>query len=510
MVMDKYYQQNQLHELWDKMRALHLSYLQLDECQQKVDQRHKLQECINKFLCQAPHNQKFFMKETSDVLHRSASSKKDFSGYKAALGFNAISMYAANLLSQPWRREYKQIKMYSGYYKHQIESNLLGAETLFEAMGYRQNGQGVLILDEPICPDRLSNVSQDTLVAYVECQILNTIWEEVCAVYNVKWLDVLKFREEYLCSPKQSVNALIYNYHQKQWAVEPSSPLEAPPKYYYHRAVPAPSSPPPPTYIYAAPPPVCYATNYMPHHYQAKYAPPPPVQMVQPQYAYNGVPTAQLIELDACNQPVNQYYDVLEKRMKTLHVADESRKTTPNDDKNSDVNSEGNENWDYVYRNLESKGYYNEMLHSSQPPVEDTKSRRSRNKETLHATYKEKEKKRESYYDNVASPEVATKKKSKSSKTTTSNGNYKEDTVKPQKKTSSSSTTAGWHCTSCTFLNKSEATICEMCNKSRMAPELEEIAVGGSECTNCTYVNAKDKKICDVCGCSLDNSPTYI
>lgn len=61
--------------------------------------------------------------------------------------------------------------MYSGFYKHQIDANLVGAEVIFEAMGYKHDGDGILTLDGPICPDRVISLSQDSLVAYVECQV---------------------------------------------------------------------------------------------------------------------------------------------------------------------------------------------------------------------------------------------------------------------------------------------------------------------------------------------------
>lgn len=61
----------------------------------------------------APHSQKFYFQETAEVLHRSARSKKDFSGYRAALGWQAVGMYAGNLLSQPWRPEYREIRVIS-------------------------------------------------------------------------------------------------------------------------------------------------------------------------------------------------------------------------------------------------------------------------------------------------------------------------------------------------------------------------------------------------------------
>lgn len=49
------------------------------------------------------------------MLHRSASSKKDFSGYKAATGWHAIQMYAGNLLAQPWRKEYRKINVNNNF-----------------------------------------------------------------------------------------------------------------------------------------------------------------------------------------------------------------------------------------------------------------------------------------------------------------------------------------------------------------------------------------------------------
>lgn len=45
------------------------------------------------------------------MLLQSATSKKDFSAYRAAAGFNAIQVYAGNLIAQPWRKEYRQIKV---------------------------------------------------------------------------------------------------------------------------------------------------------------------------------------------------------------------------------------------------------------------------------------------------------------------------------------------------------------------------------------------------------------
>jgi len=49
--------------------------------------------------------------ETADILHRSAATVPDFSGYRAATAWSAISLYAANLLAQPWRKEYRIVRV---------------------------------------------------------------------------------------------------------------------------------------------------------------------------------------------------------------------------------------------------------------------------------------------------------------------------------------------------------------------------------------------------------------
>lgn len=42
---------------------------------------------------------------------------------------------------------------------------------MFELMGYKHSGLGVLTLEGPIDPDKVSFVSRDAIVASVECQV---------------------------------------------------------------------------------------------------------------------------------------------------------------------------------------------------------------------------------------------------------------------------------------------------------------------------------------------------
>lgn len=87
--------------------------------------------------------------------------------------------------------------MYSGFYQHEIKSNLLGAEKLFEAMGYRRLSDDILILDGPICPDQVTNVSRDAMMAYVELQIIKRIYSGLDAIgINCSWWDIYRYREK--------------------------------------------------------------------------------------------------------------------------------------------------------------------------------------------------------------------------------------------------------------------------------------------------------------------------
>lgn len=52
-----------------------------------------------------------------------------------------------------------------------MKANLIDSEKLFVAMGYTLLPNQTLVLDGPICPDQVTNVSRDAMTAYVECQV---------------------------------------------------------------------------------------------------------------------------------------------------------------------------------------------------------------------------------------------------------------------------------------------------------------------------------------------------
>nr|CAH7714594.1 unnamed protein product [Callosobruchus chinensis] len=425
VIMENYIPpQDRLNELWMELEQCHLSYLELEESPEKIEQRNKLEGIIYEFLCIAPHRHKFYFPETEDVLQMSASRKKDFSAYKASTGFAAIQLYAGNLLSQPWRKEYRTIKTYCGFYKHQVEANLVGAELLFESMGYKRDRDGIFVLSGPICPDRVSAVSRDCLIAYVECQILKIIWEELSsACMNTTWLEVLEYRHGHICSPEQAVKSFKYKQHQPPQYHEHSRSYSQGSNVTRHTLPAMPSAMSPmnhsfpslgshhnvglPDAMYSngcctnrcptCTPFTCVPTAQMaPASAYALYqpvlrapfvpAPPPttttmnpaPVSVAPPTLApAQYVPTAQLVEVGGVG-PQNGAYDAVDgpqgcckPGVKTLNVVDGVVNTpllrgkNNNDLRTSDKESEKNgshfEDWEYVYRNLESQGYTKDL-----------------------------------------------------------------------------------------------------------------------------------------------------
>lgn len=396
---------DRLQEISMKLEQSHLVYLQTDDSPLKLQQRHKLEGFIKEYLCLVPNENKYVFQETADILHRSAATLQDFSGYRAATAWSAISLYAANLLAQPWRKEYRTLRMYSGYYKHEVEANLIGAELMFEQMGYKHTGLGVLTLEGPIDPDKVSSVSRDAIVAFVECQILKQIWESVSQNCNVSWLEVLEFRENHVGTPEQAIRALNYRFLEKMHQSRTKSDSYR--DYHYpqsscvdeaSRSVPyhiMPSSynlmpacqseyryiedtnTVPTSYRYYQPMDHgfvnrCGGYGCLPHC--NKY-----LSSVNPYYTtmpgYARVPTGRLIELDMPVTVAN--YDKLHGRKASHRIpdlvdeVDSHRKQSNDGDSIRDCDygkrigkgSERNnyDSWDFVYKNLESLGYSKDL-----------------------------------------------------------------------------------------------------------------------------------------------------
>ncbi|XP_057657801.1 uncharacterized protein LOC130894818 [Diorhabda carinulata] len=506
--------ENSYRDLWQKIGRCHLSFLELEESNEKIYQRNKLEEYIHDFLCISEHYNKFSFHETSEVFELSAAYKKD---YKAAMGFNAIQMYAGNLLAQPWRKEYRQLKTYSGFYKHQVEANLVGAEKMFEAMGYKSCGEGLLILDAPVCPDRVSAISMDCIIAYVECQISKAIWDEVCRTFKISWLEVLEFRKNHICSPEQCANALKCRHHQRQYQehnVYQSVRCQSIPAPLVSPMVPTNHSfPPVSTHHHVGLP---LQQDYMVNGGYPIYT--VPYNCINNDYLYNvPVPVNNVYSGDVALIPVesnsNSSYDVVDTRTRTAKKLVETEYETTTEQKDSRL-----EEWDYVYKNLESQGY-NKDLGERGDLLSPVISKQQKEIKKVKQTNLDEVVNNLSIYDRPLRVSDVPKKCQKVNEAAKLPPKEKPVEKKPKdeksmKKKIISKVVAEvkekWTCKACTFLNESAKCICEMCGKSKNVKDETPIEVGGAECSKCTLVNSKNMQQCEACGTNLEGSPTYI
>lgn len=100
--------------------------------------------------------------------------------------------------------------MYSGFYQHEIRNNLMDAEKIFIAMGYKLLPNQTLVLDGPICPDQVTNVSRDALTAFVECQIMKQVSAELTSMgLATSWIEIFNFREYHVGDSSQSIKASL-------------------------------------------------------------------------------------------------------------------------------------------------------------------------------------------------------------------------------------------------------------------------------------------------------------
>jgi len=210
-------------ELWLKIDQMHIKYLQAEETPAKLDIRKKLEGYVVEYLSLVPQDRKFVSATTGDIIFQSVRWIPDFSLVKAANAFRAIEQYAANLINQPWRPEFWNIKQYSGFYKHNVQSSLSGAETLFYDMGYRDVGGDCLELapgaagTSPVNNDLATSVARDCILACVECKILADIHSGVTRNFPVQLEEVLEFRRDHIGTVEKAVQELFFRRNQAQF-----------------------------------------------------------------------------------------------------------------------------------------------------------------------------------------------------------------------------------------------------------------------------------------------------
>lgn len=379
-------------------------------------------------------------------------------------------------------------------------------------------------------------------------------------------MDVLEFRKSHFCSTEQSIRALNFQHHQRQYNAQNSDIYNAG---RCHQPATASSFPPVATHNHMQALPYHYGSNSCCPNNYATYESHPaytvPVQypakssytngfycangyIGQPHLAYGyseqPIPTGQLIDLDSHTHHV----DVVDRpiikhrNFSTVYEAKKSNDLKPSC-KEIEKENNGSEDWDYVYRDLESQGYCKDLGERGdilRPPAVNKKTKITSVEEgitkltvadrPLKVTepLEKLETRRElkhierkpsvgSSYENVSeakkpsTSKAVTKSLAKSVTKPTTKSTvqvaYKERNGNNNVETGKNMNT--WECKACTFHNEQNKDICDMCSKSRVIVN-QQMEIGGSQCSKCTLVNAKDMKECQACGFNLEGSPTYI
>ena len=203
--------------MWLKIDQLHLNYLKAEGSAKKLEIRRKLTGFVHQYLCLVPQDRKFCNSSTSELIYESAKWTPGFSALSASSAFEALETYAANLINQPWRKEFREVKQFGGFYKHTVESSLYCAERVFLQMGYRPSGHDSLILEGAVDQDKATTVARDCILAHVECQIVVSIMQGVSAQHPCTWEEVLDFRRDHIGSPEQAVRSMVYLKNQMQY-----------------------------------------------------------------------------------------------------------------------------------------------------------------------------------------------------------------------------------------------------------------------------------------------------
>lgn len=411
--------------------------------------------------------------------------------------------------------------------------------------------------------------------------------------FPISWLDVLEFRETHLCSPKHSIQSLNYRLHQKQFMEQArnysqatdliSNNLRHPPVNLHNPLPPLPTNhsfPPlsghshmPPT----LPAPCVFASNgcYNNANY-ATYAPvvshytyPVPytyAQTVKPQYTANGyccsngystvpsnyvcpVPTGQLIELEGHSAG----YDVVDSSRQPRNRSGSYQNISNDASLNRNLllnNGESDkdntfENWDYVYKNLESQGYSKDLgergdilspseIDRNRQSIRDAKKIKSTNIDEVmnnltmndrplkinEALEKYKENDRDKRKNSITEPKrptnvtptssyenLSTHDAKKASKATTSSkGSMKNKFLVRDRISALGSSVSKLAQNRSLDIRKSKTQQEDRDSKLRESKNVNEQAKGGDtentskwQCKACTYLNDDGKDICEMC-----------
>lgn len=139
--------------------------------------REKLLGLSTQYLHSAKPQQRLF-EVTLETLSAIVSLRLPVDLSAARNFFLIFENYATNLIDCPWKREFRKITMYSGFYKTEIEPLVKDTSKLMAPIGYEQVGTCLELKKLPAA-NKLQDMAFEFFLASVECSILLEIFEKL-------------------------------------------------------------------------------------------------------------------------------------------------------------------------------------------------------------------------------------------------------------------------------------------------------------------------------------------
>ncbi|KAK2717552.1 uncharacterized protein LOC136038590 [Artemia franciscana] len=372
-----------VQKLWIQIDHLHVALMDMEESPLKLDYKRRLEGCMKDYLSSVPLERRFYFPATNNVLYETILKKEEeFNPVRTAQAWDALNTYASNLLTQFWRREFRELRLYCGAFKHQIEGHLIGAVQVLNLLGYRNISGLRLILEGPVDPDRVARVARDCLLAKTECEILRYIWEGVSSKYSISWEEIANFRRDYISTPEQAMRTILYRRREEEYYKKYGPPIHCPSGQTltmpYPETVTHYPNLAPPFNQYPYPQPIKDISRQHSLPCQSEYLQPAPSHR---SVKGRNVPYDQnmnenkyhlldsTVEDTGIKSPlipltVLQMQDdvkTTDEQLSLLSVTERPKKGETTPSTCSLQYSGGNTIWDYVYRDLENQGYSKDL-----------------------------------------------------------------------------------------------------------------------------------------------------
>lgn len=547
--------ESRIEDLRHKVHQCHLSYLNMEDTPEKLELKSKLEGLIFELLSLVPHHRKFNSLDVANCFNQTVMDKRDFNALDAALSFEKLEKYAANILRHPWRKEFNTIHSYGGSFIHHVSNNIVGSVNILHAMGYHEKKDpsgntpaGLFVCEDMIDPDKLTKVALGCMIAFVECQVMHQIQSMLKSKSNLKvsFDDIFSVRLRFVGGMDLAVRLLtesngsassIPNSVSLTTTASPLSSLNqqhnASSSQYASKMNPVSRNRVTPSSISS---------------YDSLRDRPSQPQSLNGQRQQSSVSSISFDLLDypsrmrgtndlmlaGLSSPSNTRHSSFHYEDRSngglnspsslvpppaMFANDSPSKTRSNQASShhyqdnavsnilrnpshlprSESDSVSLRSNDYL-PNITSKtrnSYLGAETSHFQPPLVPSPPSMSSNREdlSLRSTL---ESRRPTSIDSIESHNTRIRLTDNPLPVPPRSGNVRP-TARP------------WSCSYCTFVNRRMESPCEVCFKSRdKAVEASPLVSGGKECSACTLVNSREATNCRACSADLSDSPTYI